>query len=129
MRFLIDQCISPRLADWLMTSGHDAIHVRLLRLSRASDEEVFALAIQQDRIIVTSDLDFSRVLALSGRDRPGLILFRAGNVTDEQMLHLTAFVLSKVPEDQIVRSVVVVDEYALRVAPLPLRPDLTESSD
>jgi len=85
---------------------------------------IFALALAEDRIIVTADLDFSRILALSGRERPGLILFRAGNVTDQQMLSLLEAVLQRVPADRLNRSVVCVDGRRMRIAPLPLRPGL-----
>jgi len=77
MRFLVDQPVSPLLAQWLREQGHDAYHAREQGLSRATDEQFFARAVQEDRVIVTADLDFPRILALSGRDRPGLILFRA----------------------------------------------------
>ena len=124
MKFLVDQPVSPMLADWLRRSGHDAYHVRERELSRSSDEEIFARAAKEDRVIVTADLDFSRIIALSGREAPGLILFRGGSLTDEQMLLLLKTVLTHVPADKLSRSVVVIDRGSLRVAPLPLRPDL-----
>ena len=93
-------------------------------LSRSRDEEIFALAVAENRMIVTADLDFSRILALSGRDGPGLILFRVGNITDQQMRSLLEAVLQRVAADRLRRSVVVVDGRRMRIAPLPLRPDL-----
>ena len=126
MNFLVDQPVSPQLAHWLRETGHDAVHVRERGLSRAPDEELFALAVTEHRVIVTADLDFARILALSGRSGPGLILFRAGNVTDAQMLALLKETLDKVQPSDIERSVVVVDAHALRVATLPLRPDLAQ---
>lgn len=124
MKFLVDQPVSPTLADWLRRSGHDAYHLRERGLSRSRDEEIFARATSENRIIVTADLDFSRIIALSGREEPGLILFRGGSLTDEQMLVLLETVLARVPADELGRSVVVIDRGSLRVAPLPLRPDL-----
>lgn len=124
MRFLVDQPISPLLADWLREAGHEAFHVRERGLSRASDEEIFAIASAENAVIVTADLDFSRIVALSGRAQPGLILFRAGVLSDEQMLGLLQTVIDTVSAEQLQRSVVVADRTTLRVAPLPLRPDL-----
>jgi predicted nuclease of predicted toxin-antitoxin system len=126
MTFLVDQPVSPLLAQWLREAGHDAFHVRERGLSRASDEDIFALAVAESRIIITADLDFSRIIALSGRAGPGLILFRAGNITDDQMLGLLQETLARVPAADLPKSVVVVDAHALRIAPLPLRPDLAE---
>lgn len=124
MKFLVDQPVSPMLADWLRQAGHDAYHLREQGLSRSRDEEVFARAVNEGRVIVTADLDFPRIIALSGRDAPGLILFRGGSLTDEQMLLSLQTALTHVSADELGRSVVVVDRGSLRVAPLPLRPDL-----
>jgi predicted nuclease of predicted toxin-antitoxin system len=125
MRFLVDQPVSPLLTDWLRQAGHEAFHVRERGLSRASDAEIFSVATSEGAIIVTADLDFSRIVALSGRAEPGLILFRPGNLTDEQMLELLKTVIDRVPAEQLQRAIVVADKTTLRVAPLPLRPDLT----
>jgi predicted nuclease of predicted toxin-antitoxin system len=124
MKFIVDQPVSPILADWLRSSGHDAFHVRERGLSAASDSVIFDLAVEESRIIVTTDLDFARILALSGRVGPALILFRAGNLSDSEMLGLLQAALAKVDAEQLARSVVVVDGTRMRIAPLPLRPDL-----
>lgn len=123
MKFLIDQPVSPLLAEWLLGSGYDAFHLRERGLSWLRDEEIFRLAKAEGRIIVTADLDFSRIIALSAGDAPGLILFRAGPVTDRQMLAMLERVIQSVPEERLVRSVVVVDTRSFRIAPLPLKPE------
>ncbi len=92
------------------------------RLSAAPDTELFALAVAESRVLVTADLDFARIFALSGRDGPGLILFRAGNITDAQMLALLRRVLEETTPDSLPRSVVVVDEHSMRIAALPIQP-------
>lgn len=122
MNFLIDQPVSPMLAAWLREQGHDAVHARERGLSSATDTELFALAVTESRIVVTADLDFARIITLSGRDGPGLILFRAGNVTDAQMLALLERVLKETTPETLPRSVVVVDEHTMRIATLPIRP-------
>ena len=43
MRLLIDNALSPALADLLRRAGHDAVHVRDVGLHHASDEEIFGL--------------------------------------------------------------------------------------
>lgn len=73
-------------------------------------------------MIITADLDFARITALSGHNGPGLVLFRAGNVSDTQMLDLLRRVLTEVPAEQLARSVVVVDERSIRVTTLPIVP-------
>jgi len=40
MKFLIDNALSPHVADLLAAAGHDAVHVRTLRLHAAADIEL-----------------------------------------------------------------------------------------
>lgn len=47
MKFLLDQNLSPRLAELLATADYSAQHVRNMGLSTASDQEVLAAANQQ----------------------------------------------------------------------------------
>jgi predicted nuclease of predicted toxin-antitoxin system len=50
VRFLIDQAVSPAVAIELNRAGHDAVHVRELRMQAASDEEILDHAAQDDRL-------------------------------------------------------------------------------
>lgn len=63
MRFLVDQCLSPEVAEALATNGHDAVHLRDLGMMRAKDPDVLALARaqQRDASVPVSD---SRPLAI-----------------------------------------------------------------
>lgn len=89
-------------------------------MSAASDDQIFQMAAAESSVIVTVDLDFSRIIALSGQNGPGIILFRAGNVSDAEMLVLLRRVLEEVDEATLTRSVVVVEEERLRIASLPI---------
>lgn len=127
MKFLIDQALSPKLAEWLAANGNEARHVRDLHMSRATDQERFERASQEGEVIVTADLDFARIISLSGLDRPGIILFRGGSLS-EAMQEMMATVLANVSQDVIARSAIVVTHSGIRVAPLPIRPDINKEN-
>jgi predicted nuclease of predicted toxin-antitoxin system len=65
--------------EWLRSEGHDTIHLREQGLQRLPNGEIFTKAAQEGRIILTFDLDFGEIVALSGRDRVSIILFRLHN--------------------------------------------------
>ena len=49
MKFLIDNNLSPLLAESLTAHGHDAIHLRALGMQAATDEVVLARAAAESR--------------------------------------------------------------------------------
>jgi len=48
MRFLIDNALSPQVANGLQAAGYNAIHVRDVGLATASDQRIFSFAEQED---------------------------------------------------------------------------------
>lgn len=78
MRFLIDNALSPLLADALRVSGFDALRVKEIGLQAAEDPVVFAKAMEEDRILVSADTDFGTLLALWQHSRPSVVPVSTG---------------------------------------------------
>jgi predicted nuclease of predicted toxin-antitoxin system len=123
MRFLIDMPLSPELADWLVRHGHDAIHALSAGLDRAPDEVIVARARNEQRVIITADLDYPRLLALAQAEGPGLILFRGGNYSDQETVERLTRTLESVPIQELPHSIVVIEKGRIRRRRLPLEPN------
>ena len=80
MKALLDAPVSPSLLDVLREFGHAGVHAAQIGLARATDSELIQFAAGEQRIVITADLDFLRLLALSAAHNPGLILFRVGTI-------------------------------------------------
>jgi predicted nuclease of predicted toxin-antitoxin system len=120
MRFLVDMPLSPELANWLRAEGHDAVHASAISLYKASDAEILSVAASQNRVIITADLDFPRLLATLQAEGPGLILLRGGNYSEVESLDCVRRVLMSVAPDELTRSIVVVDRERIRRRWLPI---------
>jgi predicted nuclease of predicted toxin-antitoxin system len=112
--------LSPILAQWLQDRGHDAAHASAIGLARAPDTEIMARARSEDRIIITADLDYPRLLALSAADGPAVILFRGGNWQDDQAIDRLAAAMAIIAEDDLGKSIVVIEQSRIRRRALPL---------
>jgi predicted nuclease of predicted toxin-antitoxin system len=121
MRFLLDMPVSPGLVELLTGRGHHAEYASHLGLYQATDEELVILARQTGSIIITADLDFPQLLALSGAPDPGIILFRGGAYADAEMRALLMRVLDAIPEADLINAICVVDRRRVRLTRLPLR--------
>lgn len=121
MKALLDMPVSRSLLSVLEAYGHEGIHACEIGLDRAPDREVLAIARRENRIVITADLDFPRILALSSAKGPGLILFRGGNYSDAEMRDLLDRVLAEVPPELLETSICVVDKKRIRHTRLPLQ--------
>ena len=77
--------VTPLAVTHLRAIGHDAVHAHEIGLARASDIQLLAAARREERVIVTADLDYPRLLALHQASRPGIILFRGGAYSDAEI--------------------------------------------
>ena len=79
-----------------------------------------ARAKREARTIVTADLDYPQLLALTRAVEPSVILFRDGNWSDTEVVARMSTVLLALTEAEIQGSVVVVERERLRRRRLPL---------
>ena len=120
MRFLADMGVSMRLVEWLRSNGHDVVHLREQGLKRLPDGEIFTKAVAEGRVILTFDLDFGEIAAVSRGNRVGVVLFRLHNTRTPHVIDRLAAVLPDSAAALERNAVVVVEESRYRVRYLPV---------
>ena len=95
MRFLADMGVAPRVVEWLRKEGHDAVHLREQGLERLPDIEIFDKAESETRVILTFDLDFAEIVALSDAQGSSVIVFRLRDTRTVHVIERLRTVLEK----------------------------------
>lgn len=120
MDFIADMGVSMRVVNWLRNQGFDTMHLRDRGLQRLPDDEIFKLAIQEKRIVLTFDLDFGEIIALSGRAIVSVILFRLRNTTTDFVVKRLEAVLAMTATELANGAIIVVEDARHRVRRLPV---------
>lgn len=76
MNILLDENLPRNWRDYLLPYGIHAIHWRDIGNAGDADEVIFDYASENDMVICTQDLDFTRILALRGANLPSIIQLR-----------------------------------------------------
>lgn len=108
------------VVHWLRDRGHDVAHLRDEGLQRSPNGEIFEKAISEKRTILTFDLDFGEIAALSGGRKASVILFRLHNTRSSHVIDRLAAVLETSMAALEKGAVVLVEESRHRIRYLPI---------
>ncbi|WP_141304993.1 DUF5615 family PIN-like protein [Moorella sp. E306M] len=122
MKFLVDNALSPYLAQELCKAGYDAIHVRDLGMAEVPDQLIFDLASRDNRIILTADTDFGTLLTTRQASSPSVVIFRQPDKRPATILALCRANLPGLSEVLQRGAVVVFQSRRIRVRRLPFLP-------
>ncbi len=115
MNFLFDQSADFRLIPFLQRLGHDVTAVSRDYPSSLDDEEILAIAQREDRVVITTDLDFGEMVARRALPHAGLILLRLPGAPLQTKIDRLASVLHDHAQDLAQRRLLVVTSQRIRV--------------
>jgi predicted nuclease of predicted toxin-antitoxin system len=113
MRAVVDESTGVVVARWLGSLGHDVLSIREDH-PRMSDEDILALAVRDDRIVVTNDKDFGDLVFRDRRAHRGVILLRLADDRTSEKIAALERLFADLPED-VHECFIVVTEDSIRV--------------
>ena len=85
MKFLVDAQLAPALGQWIVSQGHQAVHVFDLGFHTADDPRIWERARREHEVIVSKDEDFVDHWILS-ESPVQLVWIRKGNCSNRALL-------------------------------------------
>ncbi|MCU0979971.1 MAG: DUF5615 family PIN-like protein [Pirellulaceae bacterium] len=115
MRFLVDECTGPGVANWLRANAHEVFSV-YDEARGMTDDDVLAKAYSERWILITNDKDFGEKVYRDGRPHHGVVLLRLQDERASSKIDAIRRLLSGFA-DQLADRFVVVTERQVRFRP------------
>jgi len=119
VRFLLDEDLSPRSAEYLRTLGHDAVHVREVGLKGRADQEIVAFARAEGRVLVTRDRDFADIRRYPPGSHGGTLRLKIPHPTAKAINAVLGRLLQRLGPDELTHNLVVTDGHRYRIRRSP----------
>jgi len=100
VNFKVDENLPIEIAELLIAGGHSAVTVFEQEISGYGDSKVIDICVQENRALVTLDLDFSDVRKYPPQNFPGIIVLRGPDQSKGSLIELARqiiFALLKEP--------------------------------
>jgi predicted nuclease of predicted toxin-antitoxin system len=121
VKLLIDMNLSPRWVELLLAAGIEATHWSELGARDAPDSVILAFARDNNYLILTSDLDFSAILAATGGAKPSVVQIRARDDSPDAIGSQIIAALRQMETELDDGALLTINPNRTRMSLLPLR--------
>lgn len=120
LSILVDMNLSPDWVGYLRQLGYDCVHWSTVGDAKALDTEIMTWARSNGRTVMTHDLDFGSILALTHAIGPSVIQLRCNDPRPQAIGPLVESVLCGNEQELKNGALIVVDVARSRVRLLPI---------
>jgi len=120
LAIVIDMNLSPEWVDVLAHEGWMVVHWSQVGPPDADDAVIMAWAVSHRHCVITCDLDFTTILALTHATGPSVIQLRAQANLPDQIAPLIVNAIRRFEADLQQGALLVVDVVRSRIRVLPL---------
>ena len=115
LKFKVDENMPAEAAALLAGAGHDALTVPEQRLGGQSDPNIAAVCRQEDRAIVTLDLDFADIRAYPPADYAGIVVLRLSRLDKARILAAIQRLLPLLEQEPLNGLLWIVEDARMRI--------------
>jgi predicted nuclease of predicted toxin-antitoxin system len=115
MQFIVDESTGSAAVEYLRSADHDVLAVAEA-MPQASDEDILARALGEERILVTNDKDFGELVFRSRQGHHDVILLRLHDESSANRVRVLEAVLAQ-HADRLVGHFAVATEGGVRIRP------------
>ena len=121
MKLLFDMNLSPGLVDLMGNCGWESIHWSSVGDPKATDRTIMEWGLKNGYCVITNDLDFGDILAVTDAQGPSVVQFRTQDLSPAHIKPILLTVLKQFKRYLESGALISVDETRSRVRILPLR--------
>jgi predicted nuclease of predicted toxin-antitoxin system len=115
MKFKVDENLPIEVAQCLRSAGYDAMTVLEQVMGGETDTNLYRVCQQENRILVTLDLDFSDIRTYPPSESAGIIVLRFSRQDKPYILDNFDRVIQLLEQEIIDRRLWIVDEVQVRI--------------
>jgi predicted nuclease of predicted toxin-antitoxin system len=120
IKLVVDMNLSPRWVEYLAEHGFVAVHWLTVGAPDAKDVEIIEFARANDYVVLTNDLDFGAILAVTKGAKPSVVQIRANDVRSEAIGEQVVLALGQVESELVAGALVTILPERTRLRILPL---------
>ena len=121
IRLLADVHISPKTVGDLQKQGYEIIRSSEVLPANAPDINILEFARAENWVVLTQDLDFSMLVALSRYSQPSLITLRLSSAKPDIVTKKLLDVLPQIEDALKEGSAITIQDESIRIRKLPVR--------
>ena len=120
MKLLVDMNLSPGWVTLLSEADIEAVHWSTIGIANAPDTEIMAYADANGYVVLTHDLDFRAILAVTHGEKPSVVQIRANDLRFSEIGGQVIAALRQMRSELDEGALLTVDPARTRLRLLPL---------
>jgi predicted nuclease of predicted toxin-antitoxin system len=115
MKFKLDENIPVEVSMLLREAGHDALSVLDQGMGGKADEHIIQVCMQEQRALITLDLDFADIKTYPPSNYHGIFVLRVKMQSRSKVLEVVTKLIPYLPSESIEKQLWIVEEDKIRM--------------